>query len=96
MGKPFSRRDNYIKHLRQVHGAQGQGTKGAQEGESGSEDGGEYVLGEDEMAVLGIARNDNDRSEGKRKVDDLGEGLDELSREDLLLLLLQTRQKYGK
>ncbi|XXG99022.1 hypothetical protein Hte_005356 [Hypoxylon texense] len=93
-GKPFSRRDNYLKHLREVHGKQGQGSEGAERRPSSSENSYEPESRDNDVAAVGGADCfGGGPSKGKRKASVLNEGLDDLSRDDLIHLLMKERQR---
>ncbi|OTA67307.1 hypothetical protein K449DRAFT_390020 [Hypoxylon sp. EC38] len=93
-GKPFSRRDNYTKHLREVHGRQRQGSEGVERRQGVSRSSCESGSCKDNVMVAGSTECfDGGLSKGKRKADELDEGLDDISRGGLVHLLLQERQK---
>ncbi|OTA86526.1 hypothetical protein M434DRAFT_35771 [Hypoxylon sp. CO27-5] len=93
-GKPFSRRDNYSKHLREVHGRQRQGSESAERRQSSSGSSCESGSCKDNAMVAGSTECfDGGPDKRKRKADELDEGLDDISRGGLVHLLLQERQK---
>ncbi|KAK4454084.1 hypothetical protein QBC34DRAFT_394212 [Podospora aff. communis PSN243] len=96
-GRPFSRKDNYLKHVRKVHGKGDTWT----EKRSSSTDDIESVEPDDDLPTPPpLARETHPHPRlrrGKRKLDALGcDDLDDLSRGELVELVLEMRQKCRK
>ena len=86
MRKPFSRRDNYVKHLRTVHSSREPRKSIDPVRQMSTSD-----LSADEQIVVGKAISNGGR--GKSTSDDAGESLEGLEREDLLRLLIECQRK---
>lgn len=106
-GKPFSRHDNYLKHLREVHGSprsvaleeSSEVTAVSDDDDDDDDDGGEpspvaAVVGEG-LCRKGKRKADDDDNDDDDQEEEEG-GLDDLSREGLLQVVLQMGRKCRK
>lgn len=96
-GKPFSRRDNYVKHLREVHGKETK-TSGrrSREGVEGSvQDESSKMQIDGDVAIGGASGIDGKGLDRRIGLEESGgkEQLTTLSREELFQLLLQEQEK---
>lgn len=96
-GRPFSRRDNYIKHLRDVHSVQCRGrSEDVRRRRSSPEGSCELESCDEEVAAMGGDAKlfGRDQRRGKRKAADLHEeDLESIPRDGLIRLLRQEKQK---